>query len=568
MVVKPAADAVAAHDPGTSFSPWPEPFVERYRRAGYWNGETLGDLLKRAAQQFAARTALVGGERRVTYAELDRRANQLCSGFGRLGVRAGDRVIVHLPNVPELVEVLFALFRLGAIPVFALPAHRGTEIEAFARVTDAVAYVTSDARSGYDYPGLGRRLRRVVPSVKHLVIVGEAEELISLSSLIGEIRRVESPRASQVAFLQLSGGSTSVPKLIPRTHDDYLYSVRRSAEICELSEASVYLCALPAAHNFPWSSPGVLGVLHSGGTVVFAPRPSPDVAFALIQREAVTITAVVPPLVSLWLEAAKSRREMLSSLRLLQVGGAKLGIELARRVESGLGCKLQQVYGMAEGLVCYTRPEDDQETVLGTQGRPMCPDDELKVLDSSGTDVEAGGVGELWTRGPYTIRGYYKAAEVNREAFSDDGFYRTGDLVRLTLTGHVVVEGRVKDQINRGGEKVSAEEIENHLLAHPDVRDAIVVALPDRFLGEQACAFVIPAREGLRAKDVLAFLRGREIASFKLPDRIRFVSEFPHTGVGKVRRSELREQLKLALNLELSSAQSARSCPQESDDPA
>lgn len=561
MVMNPIRQVASDDDLALEFSPWPEAFAERYRRAGYWRGETLGDMLSRAAQQFAARTALVGGQRRVSYAELDRRAHQLCCGFLRLGVTAGDRVIVQLPNVPELVEVLFALFRLGALPVLALPAHRATEIEGFARATGAVAYVAADANSGHDYPGLGRRLRRAVDSVRHVIVVGEAEDLVSLTTLVGELAPVAPPLASQVALLQLSGGSTSVPKLIPRSHDDYLYSVRRSAEICGLSEASVYLCALPAVHNFPWSSPGVLGVLHSGGTVVFAPRPSPDVAFGLIQRESVTVTAIVPPLVSLWLEAANTRREMLSSLRLLQVGGAKLGLELARRVESGLGCKLQQVYGMAEGLVCYTRPEDEEQTVLGTQGRPMCPDDELKVVDSSGSELEPGAVGELWTRGPYTIRGYYKAPQVNREHFSEDGFYRTGDLVRLTPTGHVVVEGRVKDQINRGGEKVSAEEIENHLLANPDVRDAIVVALPDRVLGEQACAFVIPAREGLRAKDVLGFLRSREIASYKLPDRIRFVQEFPQTSVGKVRRSELREQLKLALNAEFATAPSAKASP-------
>jgi 2,3-dihydroxybenzoate-AMP ligase len=546
------------------FTPWPEAFAQRYRAAGYWTSETLGDMLERSAQRFASRTALVGAARRVTYAELDQRARQLCTGFFRLGLRAGERVIVQMPNMPELVEVLFGLFRLGIIPVFALPAHRSSELEAFARATDAVAYITSDAHSGYDYPGLGRRLRSAVPSVQQIIVVGEAEELTPLSSLLGEVSEaseVAAPRASQVAFLQLSGGSTSVPKLIPRTHDDYLYSVRRSAEICELDEASVYLCALPALHNFPWSSPGVLGVLHSGGTVVFALRPSPDLTFPLIEREKVTMTALVPPLLSLWLEAAKIRGAMLASLELLQVGGAKLGAELARRVEAGLGCKLQQVYGMAEGLVCYTRPEDSEQTVLGTQGLPMCPDDELRVVDAAGNDVPAGAVGELWTRGPYTIRGYYRAGEINRQAFSVDGYYRTGDLVRLAETGHVIVEGRVKDQINRGGEKVSAEEIENHLLASPDVQDAIVVALPDRFLGEQACAFVIPARAGIVAADLLGFLRRREIASYKLPDRVCFVTEFPETGVGKVRRSELREQLKLALSAELSAKAGAKARP-------
>jgi len=555
----PALEGGAFYLPG--FSPWPSSFAERYRRAGYWCGETLGEMLRRSARQHASRPALVSSERRVSYAELDRRADELGTGFGRMGVRMGDRVIVQLPNLPELVEVLFGLFRLGAIPVFALPAHRANEIEAFARATDAVAYITCDASGGYDYPGLARRLLASVRGVRHAVIVGEAEDLRPLSTLEGAVGEFAALHAADVAFLQLSGGSTAVPKLIPRTHDDYLYSVRRSAEICGLSEASVYLCALPAAHNFPWSSPGVLGVLHRGGTVVFAPRPSPDVAFPLIEREKVTITALVPPLVPLWLEAAKARPESLASLKLLQVGGAKLSVELARRIEGELGCSLQQVYGMAEGLVCYTRSDDSSEIVQTTQGRPMCPDDELRVVDSQGKEVEPGSVGELWTRGPYTIRGYYRADSVNRDAFSADGFYRTGDLVRLTSTGHVVVEGRVKDQINRGGEKFSAEELEDHLLACADVHDAIVVGIPDRFLGEQACAFVVPARSELTSAELLGFLRSRQIASYKLPDRVRFVSEFPQTAVGKVRRSELRERLKDVLSAELAAKRAAKPLP-------
>jgi 2,3-dihydroxybenzoate-AMP ligase len=532
------------------FTPWPEEFAERYRAAGYWTSTSLGQMLRNSSERFGERTALVGSSRRVSYAALDRRADELCEGFASLGVRARDRVIVQLPNEPEFVEVCFALFRLGAIPVFALPSHRLNELRAFALATQAVAYVTSDAKSGYDYPALARRLREAAPHLQHLIVSGDTEDLIELSSLARPAISREEPDSSEAALLQLSGGSTSVPKLIPRTHADYLYSVRRSAEICRLDETCVYLCALPAAHNFPFSSPGILGVLHAGGTVVFAPRPSPDAAFELIRREGVTMTALVPPLVALWLQAAATRRASLASLRVLQVGGAKLGAELARRVEPELGARLQQVYGMAEGLVCYTRFDDPEELVLETQGRPMCPDDELRIVDSNGNDVPEGEPGELWTRGPYTIRGYYDAEGTHRASFSSDGHYRTGDVVRRLPSGHLVVEGRIKDLINRGGEKVSAEEIEGHLLAHPDITDAIVVAAPDRYLGEIACAFVIRTRDDLTTKQVLDFLRARELASYKLPDRMRFIAEFPSTGVGKVHRRTLRERLAAELERE------------------
>jgi 2,3-dihydroxybenzoate-AMP ligase len=469
--------------------------------------------------------------------------DRLARYFATQGVDASSHVIVQLPNVPEFVEVCFALFRLGARPVFALPSHRYTELRAFADSTGAVAYVTADASFGYDYPALGQRLIRDCPALAQVLLIGRD----GFEPAESDAALPPGPRPSDVAFLQLSGGSTGVPKLIPRTHDDYLYSVRRSAEVCELSESSVQLCALPIAHNFPWSSPGVLGVLSVGGTVVLAERPTPDEAFPLIAREGVTTTALVPPLVALWLEAAPRRRELLASLEWLQVGGARLSPELARRVAPELGCGLQQVYGMAEGLVCYTRYEDADELVLSSQGRPMSDADELRILDEDGTPVAEGERGELWTRGPYTIRGYFRAPEANRACFSADGFYRTGDLVRRLPSGHLQVLGRSNDLINRGGEKVSADELEQHLLAHPGVLDAVVVAVPDRLLGEQACAFVVPRSAELSGPELLRFLRGRELASYKIPDRVRLLAELPRTGVGKVSRRELRDVLRRSL---------------------
>jgi 2,3-dihydroxybenzoate-AMP ligase len=342
--------------------------------------------------------------------------------------------------------------------------------------------------------------------------------------------------------MQLSGGSTGLPKLIPRTHDDYIYSLRISADICRLDGSSVYMAALPAAHNFPLSSPGILGTLYAGGKIVLAPRPNPDEAFPLIAREGVTITALVPPLALIWMEAA-ARRHDLSCLRVLQVGGAKFSPEAAARVRSVLGCTLQQVYGMAEGLVNYTRLDDPEDVIIHTQGRPMSPYDEIRVVDEEDREVGDGETGQLLTRGPYTIRGYYNAEAHNAKSFTSDGFYRTGDLVRLAPNGCLVVEGRVKDQINRGGEKVAAEEVENHLLAHPDVHDAAVVSMPDEFLGERTCAFVIPRGRTPAADELRAFLRERGLAAYKLPDRVEITDRFPQTAVGKVSKKALRETI-------------------------
>ena len=532
---------------------YPEEFAERYRAAGYWTSETFGEFLPARAARFADRTAVVGHDatatrRSITYRELDDASARIAAGLADLGVRKGDRVVLQLPNIVEYTEVLFAVFRLGALPVFSLPAHRASEIGYFCRFSDAAAYVIADEHGGFDYRVLARQVTSEMENPPAVVVAGEAEEFTALDSLRDrEPAPITENDSESVAFLQLSGGTTGTSKLIPRTHADYLYSVRESAMICGVDENTRMLVALPAAHNFPMSSPGILGVLHAGGTVVLAPDPSPDTAFALIESEGVTMASLVPPLAQAWLSARARTERDLSSLQVLQVGGAKFPAEAAKRVRPELGCTLQQVFGMAEGLVNYTRLDDDEDTIVTTQGRPISPDDEIRVVDDTDEPVAAGTTGHLLTRGPYTIRGYYNAPEHNSMAFTPDGFYRTGDIVRLTEHGYIVVEGRAKDQINRGGEKIAAEEVENHLIAHPAVLDAAVVSMPDKYLGERTCAFVVTEGEAPKALALKKFLRERGLAEYKIPDKVQFVDAFPVTGVGKISRNELRRALAATL---------------------
>ncbi|GAA2801185.1 (2,3-dihydroxybenzoyl)adenylate synthase [Kitasatospora paracochleata] len=522
------------------FTPWPEEFAARYRGRGHWQGRTLGSLLRDRAADSPDLLAVVDAHRRWTYRELDRRADRLAAGLDGLGIRAGDRVLVQLPNVAEFLALAFACFRLGAIPVLALPAHREAEITHLARLAEAVAYVIPDTHLGYDHRELARTLLDRAPSVRHVLVVGEPQEFTALADLAGaEPRALPEPDPSEVALLLLSGGTTGLPKLIPRTHADYVYNATASAEVTGIDTDSRYLVALPIAHNFPLACPGALGTLHAGGTVVMAPTPSPDDAFPLIERERITVTALVPPLALLWLEAADWGIADLSSLRLLQVGGARLKPATAAQIEPVLGCRLQQVFGMAEGLLNFTRPDDPDDLVLETQGRPLCADDELRIVDADDRPVAPGDVGELHVRGPYTLRGYYRADEHNRAAFTPDGYYRSGDLVRQLPSGHLVVEGRIKDVINRGGDKIPVEEVENHLLTHPAVHDIALVGIPDDALGERSCACVIAHGTPPTRAELNAHLVASGLAAFKLPDRVRVVEDFPRTALGKVNRRAL-----------------------------
>ncbi|MBT0570237.1 AMP-binding protein [Curvibacter sp. CHRR-16] len=527
------------------WKPWPAAEAQRYRDKGYWIGQTFNDMLAHVVQQHAQRTALVSEHCRWTYAQLQAQVERYALGFHALGIRAQDKVVVQLPNCAELVAVVFALFRLGALPVFALPPHRQFEIGHFCRHTEAVAYVIADVFAGYDYRQLARTVQASVSSLQHVLVLGDAQEFIDLNQMaMPDTPLPAAPQSDALAFLQLSGGSTGTPKLIPRTHDDYLYSVLASARICALSADSVYMNVIPAAHNFAMSSPGWLGVLSQGGTVVMCPNPSPDVALPWMQREKVTMTALVPPLVPVWLDAMERQAMDLPDWRVLQVGGAAFGYAMAERVVHALPhTVLQQVFGMAEGLVCYTRLDDPLEVILNTQGSPISPDDEVRIVDDEDRPLSDGQAGHLQTRGPYTIRAYYKAAEHNAQAFTHDGFYRTGDIVKRRPDGNVCVEGRAKDQINRGGEKVSAEEVEHQLRQHGAVLDCAIVAMPDVHLGEKSCAFVVRRDDTLRAIELTRFLREQGLAAYKIPDRIEFIAQLPKTPVGKVSKKQLRQAI-------------------------
>lgn len=544
----PASEAgsPSATTPGVDAPTWPAEFAERYRAAGYWRGETFGGVLRERAAAHPDRVALVepGAVRRTwTYRQLDERADRLAAGFAARGIHKGDRVVLQLPNVGEFVEVVFALFRIGALPVYTLPAHRDTEITHLCAATEAVAYVIPERNAGFDHRELATRVKAGTPSLREVFVAGDPGPHTALADVACEPDgTLAGPLPHELAFLQLSGGTTGVPKLIPRTHDDYMYSLWGSNEICGVDAGTRFLVVLPAAHNYPMSSPGWLGVLYAGGTVVLSPAPDPGTAFPLVERERITMTGLVPPLALVWTEAAAKSAHDLSSLELVLVGGAKYSAEAARRLEPALGCRLMQVFGMAEGLVNYTRLDDDTETVVTTQGRPISADDEVRVVDDEDNDLPDGEFGHLLTRGPYTIRGYWRAPEHNARSFTEDGFYRTGDIVRRLPGGHLVVEGRAKDQINRGGEKIAPEEVENVILGHPSVHDVSVVGVPDEYLGERSLAYVV-LREGaepLKAVAVKRFVRERGIAAYKVPDLVEFVEAFPRTGVGKVSKKHLR----------------------------
>ena len=539
--------------------PWPPDFAARYREQGYWEDRTLGDVIWEVADSRPDQEALIDRETRLTYRQLVERADAAALRIRALGLRPDDRLVVQMPNGWEFVVLTLACFRSGVIPVMALPAHRRHELRHLAGVSEARAMAVPHTLRNFDHETLAHQLIDELPDLELVLTLGPTAELDSRSiDLLAVLeppedsvtarREVEHlrPDPDAPACFLISGGTTGLPKLITRTHNDYLCNVRATSAAAELGESDVYLGTLPASHNFPLACPGVLGALVVGARAVMLPSPEPVRAFATIQSEGVTISAAVPAVAQRWLDHQDEvGGDQTRTLRVLQVGGSRLPDEHAARVRPVLGATLQQVFGMAEGLINTTRLDDSDEIITRTQGRPVHEADEITILDPLGHEVSDGTPGSIFTRGPYTPRGYYNAPEHNARAFLTGGWYGSGDIVVRRPDGNLVVHGRDKDMINRAGEKISAEEVEDLMYRIGGIDLAAAVSMPDPELGERLCVYVV-AKPGHRPPTLDAVRASFErigIAAFKFPERLEVVSELPTTKVGKIDKKALREDI-------------------------
>ena len=540
--------------------PWPAELAELYASKGYWLGKSLGSLLYEVADQRPTDIALVDGPTRLSYRDLLARADATATRMAGLGFVSGDRIVVQLPNCAEFVLLTLACLRIGVVPVMALPAHRQHELAYLCAHAEAVALAVPDVLREFDHQEMAHELAPEIESLQHVLVAGAdvRDGSIALKGLcspgsdpVADRARWDSaaPGSRDVAVFLLSGGTTGLPKLIARTHDDYAYNALRSGEVCGFSRDTVYLVSLPASHNFPLACPGLLGTLFVGGRVIMLASPEPGRAFPVIATEGVTHTALVPAVAQRWLAHRRDNAtDELDTLEVLQVGGARMPDEIAAQVRPVLGATLQQVFGMAEGLLNYTRLDDPDEVICTTQGRPMSPDDEILVVDENDEPLSDGKTGALLTRGPYTPRGYYRAQEQNARAFTPDGWYRSGDIVRRRTDGNLVVEGRDRDMINRGGEKISAEEVENLVYQLDSVAQVAAIAMPDPELGERVCLYVVPAPGAEPSlEEVRASLQARGVARYKWPERLELVRELLSTKVGKIDKMALREDLAIRL---------------------
>ena len=451
--------------------PWPEAEAARYVAEGYWAGIPIGHLLRQVADATPGARALADPVCRVAL-QL-RRAR-------RPGRRLRDPAA---PARPELRRPYrrAAAERLGVRrPHAGVPAGRDCPGDGAARRTGAPSCAISPCtprprrlpcRTGCgtstirhwptrSVPRCGtRRADRGTSSWRVTALITAASTCARCADRRPTRRRTGArwtrplPAPATSPYSCSPAAPPGHPSSSPAPMTTTPTTRGRAHGLLPSDADAVYLVSLPAGHNFPLACPGILGTLLSGGTVIMLPSPEPARAFAAIAAEGVTHTAVVPAVAGRWLEhAAASGPDELHSLRVLQVGGARIADELARRVRPRLGAQLQQVFGMAEGLLNYTRLDDPEDVICGTQGRPLSAADEIRLVDGQDKDVPDGEPGSLLTRGPYTPRGYYRAPEQNARAYTPDGWYRSGDICRRDPAGQPGRRGprQGHDQPGRG----------------------------------------------------------------------------------------------------------------------
>jgi non-ribosomal peptide synthetase component E (peptide arylation enzyme) len=548
----PALDGFRPYDPSAA---------ALYAERRWWLGSTVGDMFDKSSDLYPRKEALVGwdgdgAEQRYTYAELRRRVDGMAFSMLRAGFVPGDRVLLQLPNWPEFVIAYFALQKAGLVMVLLTVNHTAREVAHLARLTQPAGWIVPGRYRKTDYAPLIDQVRQDVPAMDKVIVVGDPvpSGCLSFAGLqesgtgadADEIRIVlEAARPEPAAVCQIlpSGGTTGLPKGAPRTHDDYICNVEYTSKAWDLNVTDRVLVGTTVGHNLALLVCVTAAVFHGAGMVVLD-STRPEDFCRVVQDEGVTAAALVPTLMSRIAVFDGLADYDLSALHKVYVGAANSPPDLVRAVERGLGVRYTNAFGMVEGPCSQSRPDDPEEIVCNTIGRPVCPYDDLVTLDAAGAKTGVGVEGELAARGPGIFMGYFNNPAANQQAFTPDGYFRTGDLAVIDERGVIRITGRLKDIIIRGGENIAARDVEDLISAHPGVEYVAVVGLPDADLGEAVCAVIKP-RTGTTIDHVaiVAFMEDGDAPRKFIPARTEIVEAIPLTAAGKADKKVLKQQI-------------------------
>lgn len=540
--------------PGVTY---PDPArLQRYVEAGELGDRGLTEALNRSLRANAGRTAIMSVEGDISYDELDATSARFGAALLAIGLKPLDRVIFQAVNSPELVVALLGCLRAGLIPVCTLAAHRALEIGYIGCHVSARLHIVDGDDPKFDLPDFALKMQQEIPTMRLIVSLrGDRRDgVIAFREMIEGIDAAEAKATIdairhdpyQVAIFQLSGGTTGVPKVIPRMQNDYLLNAERVGATMGFRSDDVFFMPMPIIHNACMVCFLLPSLLNGAAFAIAKTMDSADWA-EIFQNARPTFIGMMRPLLPRLDRALDLFPQALDNVR------GCWSADAAWTINQKYGLHTFGMFGMSEGLCMCTRLEDPVENVSWTIGTPISALDEVRLLaPGTNTPVAPGEIGEMVCRGPYTIAGYYNAPQRNSEAFDEEGFYKSGDLmIERVLDGRrfFMFAGRTKDVVDRGGEKINCEEVENVVSTHESLSGCAVIGMPDPVLGERVCAYLLmrPGRAVPSLGEMQAFLEAKGLAKFKWPERLETIEVLPVTKVGKLDKAALREDIRRRL---------------------
>lgn len=517
--------------------------IAKYFERGYWQPITYGDIWDRNARDYPDKEAIVDLKGRVTWSQAKRWIDRLALKFLELGIKRDEVIVTQLPNWAEYYLLPIACEKAGIMCMPVLRTFQHNEMEHILKRVEAVGVVIPWEYGGFDYFAMLQEIRPNLPKLKHIFIVGNKVPKGALSIDEFAEQRLEekypadylkksSFEATEIALIRYTSGTTGFPKFPAPPVSDFVYNGRMMVEAYKFTASDIGAALAPAVAgpnllNY-WTLPLV------AAKVVMQERFDAGEALRLIEKERVTFIPAVPAILAKLIEHPDFNKRDLSSMRFVWCGGAPLSYQLGKEVEQKFGCPVVQGYGSAEsGTIACNSTGDPQEVRLLTVGKPL-PGMEVKLFGDDSKEVARGEIGEIWTRGPSCTDGFYRDPQATAQVWTEDGWLKMGDLAKFDEQGNIVLVGRKKDIIFRGGQNIYPVEIEDMLSTHPKVLNVAIVAMPDPVLGEKACAYVVTRQgEPFTFDEMISFLKGKKIATWKLPERLEVLDKLPMVADGQ-----------------------------------
>jgi fatty-acyl-CoA synthase len=512
-------------------------------------GLTFGQILDKLAKEIPNKEALVFDTQRITYAQFRARVRQMAMALKRSGMRKGDRVGVLFPNCPEFFYVKQAILYIGGVFISLSTRYRKFEIGYMMKHAGARFLFCVDEYMGANFIDLLEEIRSELPEMETVIIKGETiphwatsyEQVFSRGERIDEAELMaDPPEAKDIASILYTSGSTGTPKGVMHSHHSLAWDSTRVCERLKIGPEDVFLMMLPCSHifaSFVLFTNAVMG----RSKIIIMETFEPREALRLQEAERVSVLYGVPTMFTLMLSHPEFSKFDLSSNRTGYMSGASCPVELVRAVMQLMHCNISAAYGMSEAdCITITDYEDDEYVKSETAGRPIRGLD-LKIMDHGRNEVKVGEIGEIAIRGENLFLGYYRQPELTKESFDSDGFFYTGDSGKLDENGRLIVAGRKKEMIIRGGFNVYPAEVEEQIALIEGVQLVAVVGVSDPKLGEKVCACIVPVSGYSVSQEKIKQVCKENLANYKVPDFVEIVNSFPMTTTQKIQKFIIKE---------------------------